>query len=205
MKPKSQPTHSDFAVFLETSLGFAQAAQKMEYHIRESLCASFFDLKMPIDADKIARWETRKIPSLVNLGTALEIMLKSMIICQENDKNLPGHRTHDLVKLYDSLSQNIRNKLDDIFLTCMKKNPRLIAFDVALAQLDPSDEAKPTSSLKDWLKIFSEHQKMRYAGLETERCRTYVDNVDAFFLFLNDTKKLVIELAIKKGILANPI
>ena len=205
MKLKSQPTHSDFAVFLETSSGFAQAAQEMESLIKKRLCNSFFELEMPNDADKIALWETRKIPSLVNLGTALEITLKCMIICQENDKNLPGHRTHDLVKLYDSLLQEIRNKLDAIFQICQKKSPRLIAFDVALAELDPSDEAKPTSSLKDWLKIFSEHQKMRYAGLDTERCRTYVDNVDAFFLFLDDAKKLADELAVKKGILANSI
>ena len=177
----------------------------MESLIRESLCNSFFEFNMPNDSDKIALWETRKIPSLVNLGTALEITLKSMIICQENDKNLPGHRIHDLVKLYDSLLQNLRNKLDDIFLICQKKSPMLLAFDVALAEMDPLDEAKQTTSLKDWLKIFSEHQKMRYAGLETERCRTYVDNVDAFFLFLKDVRKLAVKLAVEKGILAYTI
>ena len=205
MKPISQPTHSDFAVFLETSSGFAQAALGMEHLIRESLCNSFFEFKMPNDSDKIALWETKKIPSHVNLGTALEITLKSMIIYEKNDKTLQGYHIHDLVKLYNSLSQNLRDQLDEIFRICQKKSPTLIAFDVALAPMNPLAEATQTTLLKDWLIFFSEHQKMRYAGLETKQCRTYVDNVDAFFLFLNDTKKLVVELAVKKGILANPI
>ncbi len=177
----------------------------MEHHIKERLCNSFFDFKMPNDSDKIALWETKKIPSHVNLGTALEITLKSMIIYEKNDKTLQGYHIHDLVKLYDSLSQDLCKKLDDIFQICQQKSHILIAVDVALAEMEPLDEVKQTTSLEDWLKFFSEHQKMRYAGLETEQFRTYVDNVDAFFLFLNDAKKLVVELAVKKGILANPI
>ena len=205
MPPQSQPSHADFAVFLETSSGFAQAAQSMEHLIKETLCNSFFEFKMPNDSDKIALWETRKIPSLVNLGTALEITLKSMIICEENDKSLPGNKIHDLVRLYNSLSQNLRDQLDEFFRICQKKSPTLIAFDVALAPMNPLDEATQTTLLKDWLKFFSAHQKMRYAGLETEQYRTYVDNVDAFFLFLKDTRKLVVKLAVREGILVNPI
>ena len=214
------PSQNDFVMFLNSSLGFADCAKLMEDFLQKEVCSSF--LNANLSTPQIAYWETRKIASHVNLGTAIEIALKSIILCKVNsDKNLTDYRTHNLIELYDCIAENsecLRKKLDDLFGDSQKKSPKLVAIEVKMKSvLESSPTSGPVltiTSLKKWLEIISNflnlpggdsskisYQKMRYIGLETTRCKTYIDNPTAFFLFLEFAQKLAFELAKEEGII----
>ena len=190
---------------------FRQSAELIENEIRR-LNARQGDLS-PIGGStgwpSHSVWESLKTVSHFNLGISLELRLKCLLRLHKITP-ISGRDGHLLAKLFDQLSEGqpgTSEKLEDFFRQATRNNPfDLVAF---LSTDNPDVPEGPRNrkltTLKDFFLYMDddvELWKKRYSWERTSErqwCH-YMDNLDALFVFLDETEHLATETARQKGI-----
>lgn len=156
-------------------------------------------------------WESLKTVSHFNLAVSLELRLKCLLHLH-GIKPVSGRAGHLLAKLHDQLdeqrdSRDTRERLEAVFRSAKEANAfRLVAF---LSSDNPDVPEGPRDrkldTLRDCLAYLDEDMELwrkRYSWeMASERqWRHYVDNLDAFLVFLDGTESFATELARQKGL-----
>lgn len=173
---------------------FKTAAVHVESEIRSyGLCR---DSKAPVPGMEWRMnrdmWASMKEVSHFNLGTALELMLK-MILVREKVPRKKGHR---LAALYDEMPGKERKKLDSTFDEIFKTKPvSWVAFitqektaprpDDPFASMKERPKRTDGSSLMNFFRDFDDKARLwekRYAweDVEKNQWRYYLDDISAF-------------------------
>ncbi len=151
-------------------------------------------------------WESLKTASHFNLGIALELRLKCLL--QLHD--MTPCKSHLLSAHFDHLwngQSSTAVKLVDLFRQAINNHPfKLEAFLTAYSpKVAVGPRNRPLNSLKEFLVYMDEDVelfKKRYSW-ETSmnnEWQYYLDNLNAFFEFIDTTEKLAIGIAQDKGI-----
>ena len=198
----------EFLKLLGDTRAFKQSAELIEHESRR-LKAKPGDLS-PIGGltswPSHRVWESLKTASHFNLGIALELRLKCLL--QLHDMT-PG-KSNLLAAHFDHLwngQSSMAVKLEDLFRQAINNHPfKLEAFLTAYSTKVPvGPRNRPLNSLKDFLVYMDEDValfKKRYSW-ETSmnnEWQHYLDNLNAFFEFIDTTEKLAIGIAQDKGI-----
>ena len=134
-------------------------------------------------------WESMKTVSHFNLGIALELMLKLLLIL--NDKGYD--HIHGLSDLHDALPPLVQQELESTF----RNSPRGLQGGVEVRALitkpppaPPSPLTRDLSTLKDFFKYFDEDVRlslMRYSHelIEQREWRHYLSNISLFVEVIN--------------------
>ena len=154
-------------------------------------------------------WEALKTASHFNLAIALELRLKCLLRLHDIVP-LQGHSGHSLAKLYRQFGQRgsaTAGTLKELFRKANADRPfELLAFlttDAPNAPEDPRD--RELTTLMDVFVYLDENAELwskRYAweAAAGEQWQHYIDDLGAFFEFLDATESLAMELARKRGI-----
>lgn len=154
-------------------------------------------------------WESLKTVSHFNLAISLELRLKCLLHLH-GIAPVTGRDGHLLAKLYDRIFESRRDtveKLESLFCQAIRNNPfELVAF---LSTDSPAIPERPCdrelNGLRDFLVYMDEDVelwKKRYSWemVAEKRWRHYVDNLDAFWEFLDATERFAAEMARKNGL-----
>ena len=156
-------------------------------------------------------WESLKTVSHFNLAVSLELRLKCLLHLHEI-KPVSGRAGHLLAKLHDQLdeqrdSRDTRERLEAVFRSAREANAfSLVAF---LSSDNPDVPEGPRNrkldTLRDCLAYMDEDMELwrkRYSWeMASERqWRHYVDNLDAFLVFLDATESFATEMARQRGL-----
>ncbi len=175
---------------LGDSRAYLSAAELLEWDIQRK--------KSERDIQKITgSWdiqivlESLKTASHFNFGIALELFLKSLMLAE--NKNPP--KKHTLVKIFNKLSYESRDKAKKLFSeTAGKENNSLVAF-INTPTPDPSLVSSPPNrnlhTFEDWLGYFDEEMQMeikRYSheNIPNREWRHYIENLNPFIEFLKN-------------------
>ena len=154
-------------------------------------------------------WESLKTASHFNLAVALELRLKCLLRLHGIEP-AQGREGHSLAKLYEQFGDDgssAETRLEELFGEAMADRPcTLVAFlstDTPDMPEGPADRELRT--LKDVLGYMDEDAELwrkRYSweSAADRRWRHYIDDLGAFFLFLDATESLAMELARWRGI-----
>lgn len=154
-------------------------------------------------------WESLKTASHFNLAIALELRLKCLLRLH-GIKPVRGREGHCLAKLYEQFGDDgssAETNLEKLFEEAMAVHPcTLVAFlstDTPDMPEGPADRELRT--LKDVLAYMDEDAELwrkRYSweSAADRQWRHYIDDLGAFFQFLDATESLAMELARRRGI-----
>ena len=154
-------------------------------------------------------WESLKTASHFNLAIALELRLKCLLRLHGIEP-VWGREGHFLAKLYEQFGDDgssAETNLEKLFEEAMAVHPcTLVAFlstDTPDMPEGPGDRELRT--LKDVLAYMDEDAELwrkRYSWESTadRQWRHYIDDLGAFFQFLDATESLAMELARRRGI-----
>ncbi|MDE0335881.1 MAG: hypothetical protein OXI64_13040 [Defluviicoccus sp.] len=154
-------------------------------------------------------WESLKTASHFNLAIALELRLKCLLHL-DGAKPPKGRDGHRLVGLYDRFGArgvSTAAELERLFGEAMNEHPfELVAF---LSTDDPAVPEGPAhrrlQSLRDLFAYMDEDVELwrkRYAWEHAAggQWQHYIDDLSAFFAFLDTSETLAMEMARKQGI-----
>ena len=154
-------------------------------------------------------WESLKTASHFNLAISLELRLKCFLLLQ-NVNPMKGFEGHCLARLHGQFNANGRVTvavLDELFQEAATEFPfRLVAF---LSTDDPAvpagPEARELTTLKDFFAYMDEDVelwKKRYSWENATKgqWQHYLDDLSAFFAFLDKTEVLAAQMARERGI-----
>ena len=154
-------------------------------------------------------WESLKTASHFNLAIALELRLKCLLRL-ENLEPPQGRDGHSLAKLYDLFGTHAKStaaELNRLFGQAITEHQfELVAF---LSTDDPDIPEGPDDrqlkSLKDFLTCMDDDIELwskRYAWEHAAggQWQHYLNDLAAFFKFLDVTESLATEMARKRGI-----
>ena len=156
-------------------------------------------------------WESLKTVSHFNLAISLELRLKCLLHLH-GIKPVSGRDGHLLAKLHDQLGgrpdvRDTREQLEELFRRAREANAfSLVAFlssDSPDVPEGPGD--RKLSTLRDWLAYMDEDMELwrkRYSWevASDRQWRHYVDNLDAFLVFLDASETFATELARHRGL-----
>ena len=131
-------------------------------------------------------WVSMKTVSHFNLGIALELMLKLLVLL--NSKAIPAH--HELTKLHDDIPEKYQEELEAVFQECVSVVPNGFS---SIAFLN-SDSPKPVRSsladrdittLRGFLEYFDQDvmlylKRYSYELIEQQKWRHYLSDISAF-------------------------
>ena len=138
-------------------------------------------------------WLSKKTVSLFNLGIALELMLKMVLVLNERPKT----NVHSLTKLYDSLPNKPQSELEGAYQKHLHNSldsGRLISLRFSASDL-PKEKQPPLtpdiSTLRNFFDYFDSHAslyKKRYAweDVANETWNYYIDDISLFVNLIND-------------------
>lgn len=191
------------------SRAFQQSAELVEHEIQR-LNAKPADLS-PIGGatgwPSHSVWESLKTVSHFNLGIALELRLKCLLRLHDI---IPDNR-HHLAELFDNLREKqpcTATRLEDLFQQAIYRHPFKLE-----AYLSTDDHRAPEgprnralSTLKEFLAYMDEdvqlwNKRYSWESLSENQWQHYIDNLAAFFIFLNLTETLAKNMAQKQGII----
>lgn len=154
-------------------------------------------------------WESLKTASHFNLAISLELRLKCLLHLV-GVVPLKGFDGHHLAKLYDQFDDSkncIVAKLEDLFREATTDFPfDLVAF---LSTDDPNVPARPGDrklvTLTDFFAYMDEDVELWKKRYSWERAadrkwQHYLDDLSAFFAFLDKTEVLATKMAREQGI-----
>ena len=154
-------------------------------------------------------WESLKTASHFNLSISLELRLKCLLGLH-GVAPVHGRSGHCLAGLYDRLGEggdSARARLERLFAQAMTRRPfRLVAFLSTDAPEMPEPPGERTlETLRDVLAYMDEDAELwrkRYSWEKAtaEQWRHYIDDLGAFFEFLDTTESLAMEMARRRGI-----
>ncbi len=189
---------------------FRQTAWLVEGEIRR--LDARWDIQAPIGREKgwpsQMVWESLKTASHYNLAVALELGLKCLLHLHGLESKIPhGRKGHWLALLLQLIPEPTATKCQRLFRQAVEKHPfQLIAFCSTKTSKAPnSPNNVPLDTLEDFcLYLDGDAQlwKKRYSweGVSKSEWRHYLDKLDAFFVFLEETENTASELARKKGL-----
>ena len=145
-------------------------------------------------------WLSKKSVSLFNLGIALELMLKLVLVL--NDK--PKTNEHSLTRLYDRLPHKAQSELERVYNEYLHESldvGRLIYMRVSASEKPEKKQPPVTpdiSTLRNFFDYFDAHAslyKKRYAweDVAKETWNYYIDDI-SLFVRLIDTALMSIRL-----------
>ena len=155
-------------------------------------------------------WESLKTVSHFNLAISLELRLKCFLHLH-GITPVSGRDGHLLAKLYDQLdgqcdARDIREQLDELFRRAKEANAfNLVAF---LSSDSPDVPEGPRdrklNTLRDCLVYMDEDMELwrkRYSWemASEKQWRHYMDNLDAFLVFLDTTETFATKMARQRG------
>ena len=138
-------------------------------------------------------WVSMKSVSHFNLGIALELLLKQILILN----NVDFDKTHRLVKLYELITTEFQIRLESTYQECRNTVPEgyeLIAF-VNTASPDPVTvpplENRDISTLRGFFEYFDEDvilSEKRYSWelINKGKWRHYLSNLSVFIKFIDE-------------------
>ena len=138
-------------------------------------------------------WASIKEVSHFNLGTALELMLKMILL----RKNKELKRVHSLAELYDLIPEKEQKKLNSAFDEIFKKQKINFVAAITISQCASKPNDDPFASMKDgpkqangsrlkkFFQNFDKNSRLwgkRYAweDVEKKEWRYYIDDISAF-------------------------
>ena len=149
-------------------------------------------------------WESLKTTSHFNLGIALELKLKCLLVL-ETDRDPLQH--HKLEELYEKLSVNVRRRLDKLFQQAQGKEQHTLEAFINMATPETPERPpnRELNNLKDFCIYFDKDMKLsmkRYTWemLSKEQWRHYLSSLDWMLRFLDLTEELVEEIAREAGL-----
>ena len=154
-------------------------------------------------------WESLKTASHFNLAIALELRLKCLLLLHDI-KPRQRRSGHSLAKLYRQFGEHgsdTASALKELYRKAIADRPfELLAFlttDAPNAPEGPRD--RELTTLMDVFVYLDEDAELwskRYAweAAAGEQWQHYIDDLGAFFEFLDATESLAMELARKRGI-----
>ena len=155
-------------------------------------------------------WESLKTVSHFNLVISLELRLKCFLHLH-GITPVSGRDGHLLANLYDQLdgqcdTRDIREQLEELFRRAKEANAfNLVAF---LSSDSPDVPESPRdrklNTLRDCLVYMDEDMELwrkRYSWemASEKQWRHYMDNLDAFLVFLDTTETFATEMARQRG------
>ena len=156
-------------------------------------------------------WESLKTASHFNLAIALELRLKCLLHLHDVTP-LKGFQGHCLAKLYDQFGDNEHStvtRLEELFQEAVNEFPfRLVAF---LSTDNPAIPAGPHDrelvTLTDLFAYMDEDVglwRKRYSWEQSTNgeWQHYLDDLSAFFAFVDKTEVLATQMARERGIVS---
>ncbi len=137
-------------------------------------------------------WVSMKTVSHFNLGVALELLLKWLLICNKID--VP--REHSLTTLYDALPQQCQQLLESTYLESTRVLPdgqsTMIAFINTASPERPSEDPpnRELGTLRHLFEYFDEDvmvsvKRYSYEAVEKRVYRHYLSTLADFFAFID--------------------
>ena len=154
-------------------------------------------------------WESLKTASHFNLSISLELRLKCLL-CLHDIAPLKGRSGHCLAELYDQLGEgggSTEARLGQLYLKAITDRPfELVAFlstDAPDVPEGPGERMLKT--LRDVLAYMDEDAELwrkRYSweNADAGQWQHYIDDLGAFFEFLDTTESLAMKMARQRGI-----
>ena len=156
-------------------------------------------------------WESLKTPSHFNLAIALELRLKCLLRLEDFEPP-QGRDGHSRAKLYDSFDthgKSTQAELKRLFGKATTEYPfELVAFFSAHdPDIPEGPDDRQLQSLKDFPAYMDEDMelwKRRYAWEHASdgQWQHYINDLTAFFKFLDVTESIAMEMARKWGIVS---
>lgn len=137
-------------------------------------------------------WASMKSVSHFNLGIAIELLLKMLLILN----NIKFEKTHHLLKLYGLIPEKFQIQLESTYQKCRNSVPEgyeLIAF-INSASPDPTTvprlKNREISTLRGFFEYFDEDvilSEKRYSWelINHEKWRHYLSNISVFIRFID--------------------
>ena len=154
-------------------------------------------------------WESLKTASHFNLAIALELRLKCLLRLHGIEP-VKGREGHCLAKLYEQFGDDgssAETRLEELFGEAMADRPcTLVAFlstDTPDMPEGPVDrELRTLKGVLAYMDEDAELWRKRYSreSAADRQWRHYIDDLGAFFQFLDTTESLAMELARSRGI-----
>ena len=154
-------------------------------------------------------WESLKTASHFNLAIALELRLKCLLRLHGTEP-VKGREGHCLAKLYEQFGDDgssAETRLEELFGEAMADRPcTLVAFlstDTPDMPEGPVDrELRTLKGVLAYMDEDAELWRKRYSreSAADRQWRHYIDDLGAFFQFLDTTESLAMELARSRGI-----
>ena len=154
-------------------------------------------------------WESLKTASHFNLAIALELRLKCLLRLRDVEP-LQGRGGHCLAKLYDQFGEDgssTEARLERLFRQATTDCPFKVVASLSRDDPDvpegPGD--RPLQSLKDVFAYMDEDVELwrkRYSWEQAadNQWQHYIDDLSAFFAFLDTTESVAMEMARQRGI-----
>ena len=178
---------------------FKAAALHMEREIRVQ--GLTHDPQIPL-IDKLSwnydPWISKKTVSLFNLGIALELVLKLLLIMYEREK--PNE--HSLTRLYDGLPRDVRDELERGYREELSKNLDVGCIVAFIDYKLPRPEQVPTratpdiSTLRGFFEYFDSDVSLSTKRYSWERVGEYSWNyyIDDISLFVNLIDRIMVSI-----------
>ena len=201
---KRQPTNkiteqvadqSDYEAFFSNITDFTNAALLVEQEIKKYRASdNKLDLSMTIDSRTPGnKWASMKTVSHFNLGIALELMLKYLLLRNGISDYPRGRDGHKLTLLYEELRRlpSVTQQLETTYQEITGGNPTaFFALKRQSPKKQPPLEARSVSTLSEIFVYFDEDAKLwekRYSSWEPtgqQRWRHYVNDLFPFAEFI---------------------
>lgn len=182
-----------YRMLYDSILDFKATAALVESDIRRRGVKSKSTELVPDESGRTHHdmWVSMKTVSHFNLGIALELMLKLLVLL--NGKTIPSH--HGLAKLHDDIPEKYQRQLEDVFQECVRVLPNGFS---SIAFLN-SDSPKPVRSsladrdmttLREFLEYFDQDvllylKRYSYELIEKQKWRHYLSDISAFVELIN--------------------
>ena len=154
-------------------------------------------------------WESLKTASHFNLSISLELRLKCLLRLHEVVP-LQGRSGHCLAELYDQFGEDgssTEARLEQLFLKAITDRPfELVAFLSTDSPDIPEGPGERTlKTLRDVLAYMDEdadlwRKRYSWGNAAAGQWQHYIDDLGAFFEFLDTTESLAMEMARQRGI-----
>lgn len=171
------PADVDIPLLIQMTYAFAESAQMLERVVETP----------PTGYDP--EWFSIKLVSHYNLGTALELLLKLILV----RANIDPPYTHTLMELYRLIPRTATPALQDMFLKCAgTMELKLVAFVKAPSTPTHLPPNRPIDTIKDLLDYFDKDLKLsekRYvwAVFEKQEWVHLIENPSVFVTWIHTT------------------
>ncbi len=152
-------------------------------------------------------WEALKTASHFNLSISLELRLKCLLRLHDI-LPLQGPSGHCLAKLYyqfDNHGSSTKAKLEEIFRTVNRPFTLVAFLSTDIPDIPEGPRERRVETLGDVLAYMDEDAQLwrkRYSWehAASRKWQYYIDDLEAFFEFLDKTESLATEMARQRGI-----